>query len=293
MPDRPRVFDPESRTTELVGRPRPTVRDAYHLLLSAPWWIDLAVIAGMFLLVNLVFAGLYLVVGGVDQARPGSFADAFFFSVQTLATIGYGQMHPVSAGANVLVTVEALFGLVITALATGLVFAKFSVVRPRFVFARVAVVTPLDGIPTLMVRVGNERGNYIVDAAVHLVLMRTERTAEGPTLYRMHDLTPVRERSPAFVRGWVVMHAIDDESPLHGATAESLRASDSELLVTLAGVDGTTGQYVHARHSYLDDEILFGRRYVDLVTELPDGRIRIDLRRFHEVQPDGPASPPE
>jgi len=286
VPDRPRVFDPESRTTELIGRPRATFRDAYHLLISAPWWVDLAVIAAIFLAVNLVFAGLYLAVGGVAEARPGSFADAFFFSVQTLATIGYGQMHPVSAGANVLVTVEALFGLVITALATGLVFARFSVVRPRFVFARVAVVTVLDGVPTLVVRVGNERGSYIVDAAVRLVLLRTERTAEGATLYRMRDLTPIRERSPAFARGWTVMHAIDGSSPLHGATPESLRASDSELLVTLVGVDGTSGQYVHARHSYLDDEILFGRRYVDMVTELPDGRIRIDLRRFHEVEPD-------
>ena len=147
LPDRPHVFDPESRTTELLGRPRATVRDAYHLLLQAPWWVNLLVIAGVFLAVNLVFAGLYLAVGGVARARPGSFADAFFFSVQTLATIGYGEMHPVSVAAN------------LTALATGLVFAKFSVVRPRVVFARVAV--------------------DIADASVQLTLMRTERTAEG------------------------------------------------------------------------------------------------------------------
>lgn len=292
MPDRPRIFDPESRTTELVGRPPATLRDAYHLLLSAPWWVDLAVIAGAFLAVNVLFAGLYLATGGIARARPGSFADAFFFSVQTLATIGYGEMHPVTPGANVLVTVQALLGLIITALATGLVFAKFSVVRPRVVFARVAVVTPLDGLPTLMVRVGNERGNYIAEAAVRLVLMRTERSAEGITLYRMRDLTPVRERSPAFSRGWVVMHAIDPSSPLHGATARSLRESDAELLVTLVGVDATTGQFVHARWSYLDDEILFGHRYVDLVTELPDGRVRVDLRRFHDVVPDA-TSPPQ
>ncbi|MGZ6140663.1 MAG: ion channel [Myxococcaceae bacterium] len=286
MTDRPRVFDPESRTTDLVGRPRATLRDAYHLLLYAPWWVDLAVIAGAFLAVNLVFAGLYLAVGGIARARPASFADAFFFSVQTLATIGYGEMHPLTLGANLLVTVEALLGLMITALATGLVFAKFSVVRPRVIFARVVVITPIDGVPTLMVRVGNERGNYIADAAVRLVLMRTERSAEGTTLYRMRDLTPVRERSPAFARGWTVMHSIDAASPLHGSTPGSLRASDAELLVTIVGVDATTGQFVHARWSYLDDEILFAHRYVDMVTELPDGRIRVDLRHFHDVVPD-------
>ena len=103
----------------------------------------------------------------------------------------------------------------------------------------------------------------------------------------MRDLIPVRERSPAFARGWTVMHTIDDASPLHGATPESLRASDAELIVTLLGTDGTTGQFVHARTSYLDDEILFSGRYVDLVTELPDGRTRFDLRRFHDVEPDG------
>jgi inward rectifier potassium channel len=291
VPDRPRVFDPESRTTDLVGRPRATFRDAYHLLLSAPWWVDLAVIAGAFLAVNLVFAGLYLAVGGIARARPASFADAFFFSVQTLATIGYGEMHPVTLGANLLVTVEALLGLMITALATGLVFAKFSVVRPRVIFARVAVITPIDGVPTLMVRVGNERGNYIADAAVRLVLMRTERSAEGTILYRMRDLAPVRERSPAFARGWTVMHSIDASSPLDGSTPGSLRASDAELLITIVGVDATTGQFVHARWSYLDDEILFGHRYVDLVTELPDGRVRLDLRHFHDVVPDGAAPP--
>src|SRR5262249_54833529 len=141
----------------------------------------------------------------------------------------YGQMHPVSTAAHVLVSFEAVLGLVVTAMATGLVFAKFSAVRPRVVFARRAVVTPVDGIPTLMVRVGNERGNYIAEVEVRLVLLRTERTLEGRILYRMHDLVPVRSRAPAFSRGMTVMHRIDASSPLAGATGQSLRESDSEL----------------------------------------------------------------
>jgi inward rectifier potassium channel len=286
-PPRFRLFDAERLTTEVVGAPPRTIRDAYHFLLAAPWWVDLALITGAFLFANVVFALGYVAVGGVANARPGSFADAFFFSIETMATIGYGEMSPASTAAHVLVSFEAVFGLVVTALATGLVFAKFSTVRPRVVFARKAVITPVDGVPTLMIRVGNARGNYIAEVEVRLALMRTEISRESRTLYRMRDLTPVRSRAPAFSRGLTVMHSIDAGSPLVGATAESLRSCDAELLVTLVGIDGTTGQTVHARCSYLDDEILFGHRYVDVLTELPDGRMRLDLRHFHEVEPDG------
>jgi len=289
-PARYRLFDPERQTTEVVGAPRRTLRDAYHFLLAAPWWLDLVLIAGTFVGANLVFALAYALLGGVANARPGSFADAFFFSIQTMATIGYGHMYPATTTANVLVCFEAVLGLVVTAMATGLVFAKFSTVRPRVVFGRRAVITRLDGVPHLMVRVSNERGNYIAEVEVRLALLRTERTQEGRTLYRMRDLVPVRSRAPAFMRGLTVMHVIDVNSPLAGATSESLRASDAELLVTLMGIDGTTGQYVHARCSYLEDEILFQHRFVDILTELPDGRMRLDLRHFHDVEPDGDAS---
>jgi inward rectifier potassium channel len=271
----------------VVGRRRWGIRDAYHFLLGAPWWLDVSLITAAFLAANLIFACAYLVLGGVANARPGSFGDAFFFSVQTMGTIGYGEMYPVSLPANLLVTSEAVFGLVLTALATGLVFAKFSAVRPRLVFARRAVITPLNGVSTLMVRVGNERGNYIAEVEVHLILMRTEQTLEGRTLYRMRDLVPVRSRSPAFSRGMTIMHTIDESSPLKGDTAQSLRTSEAELIVTLVGLDGTTGQYVHARCSYLDDEILFDHHLADMLTILPDGRMHLDLRQFDGVEPDG------
>jgi inward rectifier potassium channel len=286
LPDRPHIFDPEQRTTVVIGRRRWGLRDAYHFLLRASWWVDVALITATFLSANLVFACAYRVLGGVANARPGSFADAFFFSVQTMGTIGYGQMYPVSMASNLLVTCEAVSGLVLTALATGLVFAKFSAVRPRVVFARCAVVTPLDGVPTLMIRINNERGNYIGSVEVQFTLIRTERTREGRTLYRMRDLVPLRSRSPAFSRGLTAMHVINESSPLYGATPDSLRSSDAEIVVTLTGVDDTTGQYVHARCSYLDDEVLFDHHFADMVTELPDGRIQVDLRQFNTVEAD-------
>lgn len=285
-PARPHIFDPEWQTAVIVGRRRWGLRDAYHFLLRAPWWLDISLISATFLGANLVFACAYRVLGGVANARQGSFADAFFFSVQTMGTIGYGEMYPVSMAANLLVTSEAVFGLILTALATGLVFAKFSAVRPRVVFAQRAVVTLLNGVPTLMVRVNNERGNYIASVDVQLTLMRTEQTREGRTLYRMRDLVPLRSRSPAFSRGLTAMHVIDENSPLYGATADSLRGSDAEVIIALTGIDDTTGQYVHARCSYLDDEVLFDHHFADMVTELPDGRILVDLRQFDKVEPD-------
>jgi inward rectifier potassium channel len=283
---RPHLFDPERATAVVLGRQRWGIRDAYHFFLGAPWWVDVSLIASIFVGANLCFACAYALLGGVANARPGSFEDAFFFSVQTMGTIGYGEMYPVSRAANLLVTCEALFSLVLTALATGLVFAKFSAVRPRVVFSRRAVITKVDGVPTLIVRIGNERGNYIAEVEVRMALMRTERTLEGRTLYRVRDLVLVRSRGPAFSRGMTAMHTIDEASPLMGATPDSLRISDAELIVTLMGIDGTTGQYVHARCSYLDDEVLFGHHFSDMVTELPDGRIRIDLRKFNEIEPD-------
>src|SRR5262249_25294121 len=163
------------------------------------------------LLLNAVFACLYLAIGGVGNAKPGSFADVFFFSVQTMGTIGYGQMFPQSFLANCLVVVEAVLGLLVTAVATGLGFTKFSQSTARILFSRHVTITPWDGVPTLMFRVSNERGNQIIEAQLRVVLIRTEKTREGVTFYRMVDLPLTRDRSPAFTRSWSCMHVIDDK----------------------------------------------------------------------------------
>ncbi|HUM12666.1 MAG TPA: ion channel [Myxococcaceae bacterium] len=264
--------------------------NAYRRLLSAPPWLVLAVLAALFLAVNLPFAVLYFTVGGIAHARPGSFADAFFFSVQTLATLGYGQMHPVSLVANLVVTIEALLAPILTVMATGLVFARASTVHPRVAFARVAVVTPLQGVPTLMVRVRSEQWSSIAGALVRLTLIRTERDAEGQTLHRMHDLALTREFSPLSSGGLTMVHTMDASSPLHGATPGSVRASAAELFATVVGIDGPTGQLVQAGRLYTTNEILFGRRFVNRVAELLGPRKRLDLQGFDEVEPDGARS---
>jgi inward rectifier potassium channel len=268
----------------VIGAPPQTLRDVYHQFLRVSWSTALGAIAVVWLFINGVFGGVYVAIGGVAGARPRSFWDAFCFSVQTMGTIGYGSMYPTSVAANVCMTVESVTGLVVTALATGLIFAKFSRSTARVVFAHHVVIGPMDGVPTLMIRVGNERGNSILEATIRLVLIRTEKLKEGTTFYRMVDLKLTRERSPAMARSWTVLHPITPDSPLYGTTPESLAQDEVELVVTLVGTDDTSLQAVHARARYTDRDILWGARHSDILSEGRDGRLTLDVRRFHEVE---------
>jgi inward rectifier potassium channel len=274
----------------VVGARQTPLDDVYHHLLRAPWWLDLLAVSGLFLLLNLLFAVAYVSVGGIAGARPGSLADHFFFSVQTMGTIGYGVMHPLSAGAEALVTAEVIVGVSLVALASGILFAKFSVPRARMQFAEWATIAPFDGVPTLMFRVGNERASQIIEATVRAVLLRTERTAEGVVFYRMRDLRLERERSPALARSWTVMHPIDERSPLHGATPETLARDEVELILTVVGIDETSAQNVHARHTYGAEQVCWGARHADMLSERPDGRLELDARAFHRLVPTAPTA---
>jgi inward rectifier potassium channel len=275
------------RIKVLGHRPTP-LRDFYHALLRMRWGWMFAIITAIYLVVNLVFALGFLLVGGVAHAEPGSFLDAFFFSVQTLATIGYGTMYPESHAANALVALEALVGILLTALVTGLVFARFSRPQARVVFSRNAVLTPMNGVPTLMFRIGNERGNQIVNTEIRVVFVRTEQLQEGGHFYRSYELTLVRDRALSLSRSWNVLHAIDAKSPLHGATPELLEAQEAELQVMVLGTDDITLQGVHASHRYAASQVLWGSRLADILTEEPGGDMVLDLDHFHDTRPGTP-----
>lgn len=280
--------NPPVQEIVVIGAARTTLRDVYYLFLRARWSGAILAIVILYLAINAVFAVVYEITGGVANARPGSFFDAFCFSVQTMGTIGYGAMYPTSGGANTVMIFESVTSLIITAVATGLIFAKFSRSSARVAFSDHAVIGPMDGTPTLMLRVGNERGNFILEATVRVSLVRTERTREGVTFYRMYDLRLARERSPAMTRSWTVLHPIAEDSPLFGATPETIARDEIELIVSLVGVDDTSLQAVHARRRYLDNEIVWGARHADILDEAPDGRIVLDMRRFHSVIPTSP-----
>lgn len=272
--------------TLAIGLPRPWLRDLYHQTLQMGWCPFLLLGGLLYIGLNLGFALLYLLQpGAIASARPGSLKDAFFFSVQTIASIGYGQMYPATTYANIVMTVEAAAGLLILALATGLVFARFSRPTARILFSRVAVIGPHNGRPTLTFRLANQRRNQILQAEVAVTLVRDEQTQEGPLIRRFYDLKLARYRSPVFALTFSIMHEIDRDSPLHGASAASLEADNTELVVTASGIDETIAQRVHARTSYLPHEILWGHRLVDVIGWTEDGGRVIDYRRFHDTEP--------
>lgn len=275
-----------------IGLRDPWLGDFYHHLLTLPWWAFLAGLALVYLGLNVLFAGFYLLgSGAIANARPGSFADAFFFSVETISTIGYGQMSPGTLYGNIVMTVEAMTGLMLLAVSAGLVLARFTRPTARVIFSKVAVVTPFNGVPTLSFRLANERRNQILEAQVSVTLVRDERTAEGEWIRRFYDLQLGRQRSPIFAMTFTVMHAIDPASPLSNATASSLATEAVEIVVTVTGLDETMSQPVHARTSYLAHEVLWDHRFVDVFTQTKDGRLAIDYRRFHDTEPLHPAMP--
>ena len=258
--------------------------DLYHRTMALPLWGILVLMAATFLGLNLIFASLYaLYPAGVANLRRGDFLWAFFFSVQTFGTIGYGYMAPISVYANVVVALETFVGLVYVALATGLVFARVAKPTARVAFSQVAVVHDFDGVPTLMFRAANRRANQILEAQVTVNVARDIRTIEGHQLRRFQELKVVRSSSPLFALTWLVMHQIDDESPFKGATPESLKRDRVELVVALSGLDEGFSQRIYARHAYTVDDIVWDKRFADVLSTRPDGRRELDYRRFHEV----------
>lgn len=277
--------DPGRSTPATVQR-RTDWRDLYHTLMILTWPRLIGGVLLSYLLLNLLFAvGYTLLPGSIANAEPGSFTDAFSFSVQTFATIGYGAMAPGSSAGHVLMVLEAFVGMLTTAVVTGLVFAKFSRPTARVRFAKVAVVQPRNGQPHLMFRMANERGNQIVEARVQLALALWERTQEGELMRRFFDLKLVRAQNMMFALSWTAMHAIDADSPLYGQTQQSLRDAEAELVVSLVGTDETMAQTVHARWSYLADEIHFGHRYIDMIRFLPNGLRSVELDRIDDTEP--------
>lgn len=259
--------------------------DIYHSLLTVSWAGFFALAAGVYVLFNAVFALLYLVrAGSIANAKPGSFADAFFFSVQTMATIGYGDMRPATFYANVVVTIEVLLGLIGFALATGLIFARFSRPTARVMFSDVAVVSRYDGVLTLMFRAANQRRNRILEASANLMLVRNEVTAEGQVMRRFYDLKVARQHNPTFVLTWTVMHPIDETSPLHKASEATLRAQGAEIIASINGLDESFAQTIYARKSYRPDNIRWGWRLIDIIGRTSDGRLTVDYEKFHDAE---------
>lgn len=265
-------------------------REPYHLMLAVPWPVFFTLVLLAYLAINLLFSGLYLLdpggIGGVAGPRAG-FAEAFFFSVQTLGSIGYGVLHPRSLPVNLIVTAESLVGMIFIALITGLAFARFSRSTARIRFSDVATVHRYNGLPTLMFRLANERRNTILDARLRAYLALDEVSAEGHGMRRLLPLPLRREEGITFIVTWTAMHVIDAASPLHGLDEEALEQANAELLVAFSGIDETLERPIHARHHYPLALIRFDQRFEDMVQGSGERRL-VDWSQFNSTRPSPP-----
>lgn len=275
------VLHYEDYDIEVLGGERFSFADLYHVLLTMRWWGAFLVIVCGYLLLNALFALLFLLVGGVTNVS--SFIDAFFFSVQTMGTIGYGAMAPTTRGANFLVVLESITGLVTTALATGLVFVRVSRVRSKMRFSAFATISPIEGVPTLTVRIGNERRAPIVEASFRLSITRTVRTREGVTMYSPERLHLVHEQSPVLSSAMTLRHVIDANSPLANDSPETFAQGEAELVLAIHGTDESSLQMVHARNTWSCKKVVWGARLADVLEEVSDTKLVIDLRKFDDI----------
>lgn len=258
--------------------PRRIRADFYHTLLTMSWTRTLVLFFSIFLFLNALFATLYWSIPGALQNSTGSWSESFFFSVQTLGTIGYGYWSPVGTLAHLLVTLEAAMGLVFIAIMTGFFFAKFARAEAKIEFTDKLLLHEFDGTPALSFRIVNIRENQLVDSTVHLNLLLDTVTKEGQELRRFVDLKLLRSQVPVFSMSMSLIHLIDDSSPLKPLlSGERIKG---EIFVTVVGTDGTFGQTLHATAIYQIEDIVRGGQWADMVTRLPDGARVIDYGKF-------------
>jgi len=258
--------------------------DISHRCMTASWPAFIAGAAVVFVAFNALFALLYWIGNDpISNVPHKAYIDYLYFSIETLSTAGYGDMHPQTHYGHFIAAVELFTGIFSMSLMTGLIFARFSRPSARLLFANNPVITDHDGVPTLMVRFANERHNIIGNATARLWLFKDIVTAEGHEVRRFYELPLTRNESPALALSWTLYHVIDEASPLYGLNAGDLDAADVSLVVVVSGYDVVAAQTVHARKSYEHPDIRFGHRYADVLGTTADGRVRIDYGRFHDT----------
>ena len=261
-------------------------RDAYQWMLGLTWPQFALVVGSIYLTLNVLFGVLYYLGGDcVAHMRPGSMTDAFFFSVQTLATVGYGNMYPSNLYSNVVTTVEIMGGLFLLAVMTGLIFVRFSRPTARIVFSRSVVIAPLNGKPTLMLRIANLRHRSMIEAEFRIIFNRDEPLEEGGDFRYFYNLKLQFDRMPTFPAALTLRHVIDESSPLYGVTAEILEKSRAVIIASVVGIDPVIPASVQTQQDYTWNEVHFDQRFVEIYTDHGDGRLTVDYARLHDLEP--------
>jgi inward rectifier potassium channel len=272
------------REIETLGLSQGFWGDLYHRSMTVYWPVFFGSAAAIFVALNAVFGFLYSLghepIANAAENGPLAY---FYFSIETLATVGYGDMHPQTNYGHLIATIEIFTGMSFLAVMTGLIFARFSRPRARFVFAKEAVITRHDGRPTLMIRLANARHNTVSRASARLWIIRAERTKEGDQLRRFYEIKLDRSEHPMFVLSWMLFHVIDKDSPLHGVTASDLAEGDALLVLNVGGLDDSSAQQLYARHIYSWRDIRWQHRYKDIASVSPQGRFLLDYTKFDDV----------
>ncbi len=261
------------------------LRDTYHLILTLSWPGFAGLVFGIYLLINVAFASLYMLnPHAVAEMRPGSFFDAFFFSVETLATVGYGHMYPESFYGHLIAMLEIMVGMFGLAVITGLIFVRFSRPTARIHFSKVAVIAPFDGVPNLMIRVANLRHQAMVEPEFRMILLRNTISAEGDDVRRFRSLNLEFDHLIAFPAVITVRHRIDETSPLFGMTPEDFQQQDVRIIASIVGVDTVIVAPVQSFGDYNCEQIEWHRRFVEIYDQNKEGEWTVDYARIDETE---------
>ncbi len=262
--------------------------DLYHHALTISWPMFVGITAFIFIAVNAVFAIAYAVQpDSIANTGGAEFFNFFSFSIETLASVGYGDMHPQTPYGHIIAAIEIFVGIFSIALLTGVIFARFSRPRARLLFAERPVVSVHDGKRSLVIRVANARLNMISDANAKLWLVSLVMSREGRSFRRFAELTLTKTENPTFVLSWSIFHVIDNTSPLFGLTEDDFKMQEAVLILSINGNDETTGQTIRSRHRYDHEDIAFDHRYVDILETADDGRTTINYALFHHIESAG------
>lgn len=284
-----RLLDSNRRMDVRSLGSRSGLADLYHAMLRASWPMLFLMFALSFIVFNLIFAFIYSFdEGGIFWGREpidgGLMWRAFIFSIDTMTTVGYGNMAPISHFSNVVSAIELALAMLFFALVTGMAFARFSRPTARILFSKVAVIAPFEGVPTLMLRCANQRHNMIFEANATMSLMVDELTECG-SMRRFYDLELLRRSTPVFALTWTIMHPIDDGSPLRPWLDQQAAPAGSDLLIVVSGTDDRTGHVMYGRHAFGADDLRWNMRFADVLGRTKQRRRKIDYRCFDKVVP--------
>ena len=264
--------------------------DLRHRAVKVSWPMFVAQVAALLLVLNCMFAGLYMMGDAPIANSSGSFLDSLFFAIETFTTVGYGDLHPRTLYGHVLVSLELFVGVLTISMITALVFVRFTRILPRIMFSDVLPIATHDGQRSLMIRLANARMNEITVAQARVWMLMTYATAEGAQFRRFEELTLLRKESPLFTLSWTVIHPIDENSPLHKLEEIELREREAAIMIVIDGFDETTGQMVRARKTYYVEDLRFGHRFVDMLDATDAERTVLNYDRFHLTEREAAAA---